>query len=838
MTTKHELDLSAQTWSVRMVRDGRTVQSTHPAYRILAERSLPAGVPGCIHLDLIRAGVIEHPDIGFAERDQFWVGRSDWEYACRFQPMPDLLSADRVELVCEGLDTIASLWVNDQPIGSAANMFCPHRFDVAGALKAGTNTLRIRFTSPLNHIESQRDRLGTRPANGDWDPYIFIRKSACNFGWDWGPKVPTVGIWRPIRIEAWNTARIRTVRPLVLEANDERAVVQVVVEIESTQRSSEPLHLEATLIDPDGNQWSAASSLEDRRKRTSDQTHDLTIEIDAPRLWWPHGQGDQPLYDLTVQLTDAHASLDHWQGRIGLRTVRLRTNEDQIGSEFTLQINGRDIFCKGSNWIPNTPFPTEMTSQRYRERVAQAQAANMNMLRVWGGGFYEDEAFYRACDEMGILVWQDFMFACAMYPEEDPYPSLIEAEARANVTRLCAHPGVVLWCGGNECIWGYQHWGWKERLEPDQSWGKRYYLDLLPAITAQLDPTRPYVPNSPWSGSMERSAIDTEHGDHHTWDKQFEAYREIVPRFISEFGRQSPPTMPTLRAALTPGDLRIDSDAMHHRQRATGGNEAMYTAALGEWFQGVETFDQWHYLTHLLQCRAVRLGVEWARANQPRCMGVLTWQHNDCWAGHSWSAIDSDGKPKPVLSELREAFKPIHGSIQPMDNQLAYVLSNETRSDQTWTATARRMRFDGEVLRESQMTVNVPAGQTTICADFAKILGEPTEPSFEFIDVSGRCPARWFYQRDKDLRYPLPRLTATLDRLSDRHRLTVHATTLIRDALLDVDRVCAGAHTEPRLRSILPGETATWDLFNLDVAQARDLIAPPVFQCANWFGLR
>ncbi len=618
----------------------------------------------------MRAGIIGDPAVGFNERDQFWVGHTDWEYRAVVYPNLKLLEHQQIDLVCDGLDTIASISIGGVPAADAANMFHPHRFDITHVIararaRANLLDLRIRFRSPVAHIRSEEARLGSRPVNGDWDPYIFIRKAACNFGWDWGPKVPTVGIWKSIRLEAWSHARIVNVRPLVTRADAGRAEVEVHVDIQHARTASTPsplapdpapLSLDAVLRPPKGR---LTPALRVSQSTTTEQHAILRFTVPRPARWWPRGYGKQPLYSLRVNLRSAlhpRRTLGTFQSRLGLRTVRLNTEPDTAGSRFQLEINGRPIFCKGANWIPDDLFPARVTPSRLRRRVQQAALANMNMLRVWGGGYYEHDAFYAACDRAGILVWQDFMFACAMYPEEQPYPQLIEAEARHQVARLSSHPSVVLWCGGNECVWGWQRWGWKQRLSPGQTWGRNYYIDMLPMVLRELDPTRPYWPNSPWSGSLDHDVLDEHHGDRHTWDAAFEDYRNTRPRFLSEVGHQAPATLRTLRGAIAPAGLAINSPELQHRQRATGGNAAMYDAHFARHALAPHSFLDWHRAAQELQSRAMTIACNWSIDKSPGCAGILIWQLNDCWPALSWSLIDSAGRPKPAYFAVQKAF--------------------------------------------------------------------------------------------------------------------------------------------------------------------------------------
>ncbi|MBN2446128.1 MAG: glycoside hydrolase family 2 protein, partial [Phycisphaerae bacterium] len=560
--------LSGEAWTVRAVGDLADVPAA------VADVEFYAKVPGCVHTDLMQAGLLEDPNVGFNERKQRWVGNTDWQYRCVFEVGAELLAHERVDLICEGLDTIATVRLNEVVLGATANMHHSHRFDARAALQAGRNELVIDFRAPLAHIREEERQRGKRPVNGDWDPYPYIRKMASNFGWDWGPLVPTVGIWRDIYLHAWNGVRMASVRPLMSgpsDAGDWTVSVHVSLEHSGSQNACsllETVRAEArgsscrVIAGVGATGGNDASACVDVPCGATDVT--ITLTVHNPRLWWPVGYGEQHLYPLEVRIDDTATTLDAWSACIGFRTVRLNTDPDGHGSAFTIEVNGSPIFCKGANWIPEGMFPSALTPEVYRERVQQARDANMNMLRVWGGGIYEAPAFYEACDELGLLVWQDFMFACATYPEEEPYPALIETEARHNIARLSKHPSVVLWCGGNECIWAYKSWGFGFKLKRGQTWGRMYYLDLLPRLVAGLDPTRPYWPNSPYSGTFDADPLDTDHGNRHTWDVRMEDYRQFVPRFVSEFGHQSPPNMATLRETWPDDALAIDSKMMEH----------------------------------------------------------------------------------------------------------------------------------------------------------------------------------------------------------------------------------------------------------------------------------
>ncbi|MCB9846284.1 MAG: glycoside hydrolase family 2 protein [Phycisphaeraceae bacterium] len=693
MGPRHILDLAGD-WRCRALPapDGGLDHVPAPA-----RAEFPVRLPGTAHEALIAAGLIRHPDRGFAELEQRWVGQTDWLFRRDFHLDAQTLAHDRIDLVLDRLDTIARIRINGSEVGQCASFFITHRLDARSVLRPGTNDIEIEIASPIRHILAERDRLGPRPYNGDftgqWLPFQYVRKPACHFGWDWGPRIATSGIWGGVHLHAWTGARLASVTPRVRRADCQaspdagagpdakpdggsgRWHVEVACEIQWSAPVRAALHAELLR---DGSP--AASASADATSGAPGPTRaSLVLEVDRPDLWWPRAHGDQPLYDLHVTLVSqdgapsraaragapADAFLDDWRGRIGFRTVSLDTSPDEFGERFAILVNDRPIFCTGANWIPDGLFPGDLSPARYRERIGQAASANMNMLRVWGGGMYEDRAFYDACDELGVLVWQDFMFACALYPEEEPLASLIEREAREQVSRLAAHPSVAMWCGGNECVWGYQKWGWKGRLMPGQTWGERYFSDVLPRAVAAVDGTRPYWPNSPASGDggslAALDAQDDSRGDRHTWDRRFEEVRKAVPRFVSEFGRQSPPALETLREALGAGELRVGSRGIEHRQRSTKGTGEEIDRAIRERLgqdPAAMSLEEWIERAQALQAEDLAMHVEWLRAHEGRCMGALVWQLNDCWTAPSWSLIDGAGRAKPALEAVRRAFAP------------------------------------------------------------------------------------------------------------------------------------------------------------------------------------
>ncbi|MBB6348428.1 glycoside hydrolase family 2 protein [Nonomuraea muscovyensis] len=791
-----------ESWTVRAVDGG----AAHPPSAVRA--AVPAAVPGCVHTDLLAAGLIPDPYLDDNETRLTWIGRTAWRYETVFDWSPT--GHERTDLVCEGLDTVALIELNGQRIGETANMHRSYRFDVAGALREGENRLSVTFDSPYAYAERVRAELGDRPG-AYAEPYPFIRKMACNFGWDWGPTLVTSGIWRPIGLHAWSGVRIADVRPLV-SLHDATARVDVHVKVDGGAAAE----VTASLGEVSGQARIPAG-------RTDAV---ITLEVPDPALWWPRGHGDQPLHELVVTAGD-----DVWRRDIGLREVRLRTDD----GAFTLAVNGVDVFLRGVNWIPDDCFPTRVGRDRYAARLAQACEAGVNLVRVWGGGLYESEDFYDLCDRLGLMVWQDFPFACAAYPEEDPIGAEVAAEAREQVTRLTPHPSLVLWCGNNENIQGHAEWGWRERLQ-DRSWGAGFYLETLPRIVAELDPTRPYWPGSPYSGSADLPPNDPARGTMHIWDvwneRDYTAYRDYRPRLAAEFGFQAPAAYATVRRAVGDDPLLPDSPGMLHHQKAADGDLKL-AAGLKPHFPVPETFDDWHYLTQVNQARAIRLGVEHFRSLWPYCAGSVVWQLNDCWPVTSWSAVDGDGRRKPLFHALRRAYADRLLTVQPRDGGLVLAAVNDTGRPWRARAQAVRHRFDGSARATQDLDLDVPP-RAVVTLELAAPVAGAGDPAGELIAVRAGTGERalWFFAPDRDLNLPEPHYDAVTERTPGGVRLTVTARTLLRDLAVFPDRLDPAAEVDDQLVTLLPGERASFLVAGGD-PEERALTRPPVLRCVN-----
>ncbi|WP_329373105.1 glycoside hydrolase family 2 protein [Streptomyces sp. NBC_00669] len=784
--------------------------------------SVPAQVPGCVHTDLMAAGVIPDPYLDRNETEVAWVGRADWTYETAL-PRLDGPGHERTDLVFDGLDTVAEVRLGGRVLGTTRNMHRGYRFDVTGRPDAtGGTPLAVAFTSAYTEAERVRALVGDRP-NAYPEPFQYLRKMACSFGWDWGPTLVTAGIWKQVRVERWSTARLARVIPLAtIDAGTGR--VEARIDLERTPSgTARPLTVRLRVGDTVTETTAAPG------------TDHLTVACDVPdaRLWWPRGYGEQPLYDCEVTVLDGADPLDAWQRRIGFRTVELDTAPDAHGSAFTLVVNGTALFARGVNWIPDDVFPSRIDARRYRTRLEQAVDAGVDLVRVWGGGIYESDDFYDACDELGLLVWQDFLFACAAYPEEQPLRAEVEAEARENVARLAPHPSLVLWNGNNENLWGFRDWEWEPELATD-SWGEGYYLGVLPRIVAETDPTRPYWPGSPWSGSWQHHPNDPDHGTAHSWDvwnrTDYTEYRDSVPRFVAEFGWQAPPAYATVRRAIGDEPLAPDSPGMLHHQKAGDGNGKL-ERGLARHFPVPADFDTWHYLTQVNQARAVATGVEHWRSHWPRCAGTIVWQLNDCWPVTSWAAIDGDGRPKPLHHELKRLYADRLLTFQERDGALVLAVVNQAGQGWSGAVLLRRVSVDGEVLAEARVPFTaaartvadlpVPEQLRPAAGSTTQLLTADADADADADAGSGADGLRayWFPARDKDFAYPRPRWDLELAVRGDGAggpegaapavEITVTARTLLRDLLLQADRLGPAATADRGLTTLLPGERAT-----------------------------
>ncbi|ROP65570.1 glycosyl hydrolase 2 galactose-binding domain-containing protein [Curtobacterium sp. ZW137] len=796
---------------------------------------IAAVVPGCAHTDLLRAGLILDPFDGDNEAATQWIGDTVWRYRRTFDwAAPD---AERHDLVAEGLDTLATIEVNGIVVATTANQHRSYRFPVGHLLRPGTNELVVTFDAPVPAAERLSELHGGELPHVNHHPYNALRKNASNFGWDWGIDVATSGIWRSIGIESWSGARIAAVRPLV-DVDGTTGVLTAHVDVESaggagvfrqaigaapvasadgaTAAGTVAPGLEARItVAP--HRASAANPGSDTEppvritgvRRVEGGSATLRLEVPDVAVWWPRGEGDQPLYDVTVEVGD-----DVWTGRVGFRTVTLDTAADEGGAPFLLRVNDRPVLVRGANWIPDHAFLTEMTPERYHDRIEDAIAANMNLLRVWGGGIYESREFYDRCDELGVLVWQDFLFACAAYAEEPWLADEVEPEVREAVTRLSRHPSLVVWNGNNENLVAYAEWGWRRALV-GRTWGNGYYRSLLPAVVAELDPTRPYTPGSPFSFDEYLTPNDDRNGTVHIWDVwnrlDYRHYADWEPRFVAEFGFQGPPAWSTLTAVVHDEPLDPDGHEMLVHQKADQGNRKLADGMRGH-LPSPASIEDWHWAAQLNQAHAIRFGMEWFRSRTPDNTGMIVWQLNDDWPVVSWALVDHAGIRKPVWYAVRQAYQPVLVTVQPgaAGARLDVVVVNGSGAAVSGEVHVARVRFDGTPLAAESFPVSVDV------ADAARVslpssLAEAGDPASEVLVVTGPLGRTVFdFAEVVDQALPASPFTTAVSPTPDGARVTVTATAYARDVALFPDRVDAAARVDDGLVSLLPGESVTF----------------------------
>ncbi|GAA4289142.1 glycoside hydrolase family 2 protein [Georgenia daeguensis] len=807
------LDLGG-TWTCRAVAG--------PVPAPLAEKlsaGFPGTVPGVVHTDLLAAGLIPDPYDGENEKLLTWIGRTDWEYTRTFEWQPD--GHDRHELVAEGLDTVATVWLNGQEVARTANHHRSYRFDVHELLREGTNDLRVVLTAALNDAERREAVLGARPHSNP-HPFNSLRKPAYSFGWDWGPELVTAGIWRPMTLESRSTARLAAVRPLTRwDAADGAGL-----DLQFTVEHGGPGH--TVSVDVAG-LASAVTSVTDTAR--------LALSVPAAQPWWPRSHGDQPLYPTTVTLRDASGTpVDTWTGRLGFRTVTLDTSPDAEGNRFTISVNDRPVYVRGANWIPADTFLPRIDRRSLAAALTDATEANMNLVRVWGGGIYESEDFYDLCDEHGLLVWQDFALACAAYSEAPELANEIEAEAREAITRLCAHPSLALWNGGNENIWGWASWGWREKLA-GASWGEGYYTDLFPALVSELAPGTPYVEGSPFSFDRYLHPNEAASGTMHIWDvwntADYATYRQHRPRFVSEFGFQGPPAFATLESVVHDEPRSPHGRQMLVHQKAEDGNGKL-ERGLGDHLPVPSGYVDWHWATQLNQARAIRFGIEHFRSLAPFNTGAVVWQLNDCWPVVSWSAVDGHGVRKPLWYALRAVLTDRLPTIQPRDDRPALVLHNDSDKAWTTTATVRRTDVGGTELASEVLAVDVPARGSATLALPARVV-EPADRRAELVvaDLGTGERAVWYFVEDPHLALDRDAPEARATACADGYLVTVRARSLVKDLTLLVDHADPRARVDRALVTLLAGESATFHVSSAARLDPAVLTSPPVLRTAN-----
>lgn len=685
---------------------------------------LPAKVPGTVHTDLLDNGKIEDPFYRLNELDQQWIDKVDWAYKTTFIVDKSFLNRDRVVLDFKGLDTYADVFVNGKQVLSADNMFREWEADVKENLNEGENELHIHFRSPINEGLKKYDANGfvypgagndqaeRGQVEGNKKVSIYTRKAGYHYGWDWGPRLVTSGIWKPVYLKAWDNANIESLQVIQHEVSDEKATFTAVFEVDAVKKAKATVS-----ISNDGQ----ALTTKEISLTPGVNKYAVDFEIANPQLWWSNGLGEAHLYNLrgTLEVRGRTVVEDT---RIGIRTLELMREKDDDGTSFYFKLNGHPVFMKGANYIPNDMFLPRVTDDNYRKVIETAKISNNNMLRVWGGGIYENDIFYDLCDENGILVWQDFMFACAMFPNDVEFLDNIRHEAIDNVKRLRNHPSIALWCGNNEILTAWNTWGWKRDAEnegadvPDKVW--QAYVDIfhktLPKVVDELDPSRSYWGSSPSSGLGVQA--DLVNGDEHYWGvwwgkEPFSTYATHLARFMSEYGFQSFPEIATVRKYAEPEDYDIYSEVMKSHQRSSIGNETIEYYLLKE-YKHPKDFESFLYVNHVLQADGIKFGLEGHRRAMPYCMGSLYWQINDVWPVASWSSTDYFQKWKALQYYVKKGFSQVLVSPYEDDLKLKVGVVNDRLEPVNAELRIQLVDFAGKVIWEEASLVEIPANSS------------------------------------------------------------------------------------------------------------------------------
>jgi len=700
------------------------------------EEWLPANVPGGVHTDLLALGRIPDPFVGDNEKRVAWVAEADWEYRYQFDAAPDLLHQPHIWLVCDGLDTLATVSLNGRALGHAVNMFRQYCWDVTSNLKIAKNDLRIAFDSPVRFAAAQQAIRSMPGVSQAIQGGPYLRKAPCQFGWDWGPQLPPIGIWKDIRLEGYREAHFTEVHLRQDHANG-RVVVEVRVAVQRWEQT--PLTAVMRITTPKG------EILEGKASITDGDEVMVKVPIPHPELWWPNGYGGQPLYQVKIALTRtdtlAAEPLERRIYQLGLRTVELRQQQDQWGRSFVFVVNGVPIFAKGSNWIPADSFPTRITDQYLEGLIRSAVDTHQNMLRVWGGGFYEEERFYDLCDRYGILVWQEFIFSCSIYPLDNPeFIENLRMEVVENIRRLRHRACLALWCGNNEMEMGWVDWNWNHpELHDLKSAYDRFFHHTLPAWCQAEDPDHAYWPSSPSSDTPFDDPNGQRQGDTHYWDvwhkrKPFSAYREQYPRFMSEFGFQALPPLATIHTYAEESDWNMTSYIMEQHQKNASGNSLMVGQML-DTFRLPKDFDSLVYLSMALQAEGIRYGVEHWRRHPDRVAGTLYWQLNDCWPVASWSSLDYFGRWKALHYAARRFYAPLMLSIEDNPPEMLVHLTNDLLEPWEGIVKWSLETLDGEVLISAHVPAKViPQAATQVCKlDFSDRISDENIRSLVFI---------------------------------------------------------------------------------------------------------
>jgi beta-mannosidase len=738
-----------------------------------------ATVPGNVHSDLLQNNLIESPFIGDNEHNLQWISEVDWEYKTAFSVDKKTLQKQNFELLFEGLDTYASVFLNDSLILKTNNAFREYQVDVKTLLEP-VNTLRILFENTTTYEEKAKAKLGYSLPEGN---RIFTRKAQFQYGWDWGPKLNTSGIWRPVKLLAWNDYKIENIYIKQQELTESNAKLQV--QIQNKAQLDKELVYNVYIND----------SLVVQQSEINNQKSEINFEIKNPKRWWPHNLGKPYLYDIKVVVRNGQVILDSLSTKIGLRTIKLITEKDSMGESFYFNINDVPIYVKGANYIPQNSMQNKVTDAHYEQLLDDVVDADMNMLRVWGGGIYENDIFYKLCDENGILVWQDFMFACAMYPGDKEFLDNVQQEAIDNVKRLRNHASIALWCGNNENSEGWHRWGWqngRSESEKEEIWGNylKVFDSILPNTVANFTGTD-YWESSPKYGRG-NPKYEFE-GDAHDWWIWHDAYpfehlEEHIPRFMSEFGMQSFPSYEVINYINQSDSLEITSEGFKNHQKHVRGFELIDEYMSRDFpvptshTERSRSAEDYVYMSQVLQAYGITKGLEAQRRAKPYNMGTLFWQLNDCWPSISWSSIDFFGNWKALHYKAKKAFENVLVSSIIKDNTLKTFVINDNLTAVTDSLHLKLIDFSGKELWSFSKEV-------TALENSSKLIHELNLEGIDkknavLVSSFNHTTSTHYLAKPKDLKLKQAEINQEIIKTSSGFKIKLSSSTLQKDVFL------------------------------------------------------
>lgn len=701
-----KLSLSG-TW---LFRNASRYASRYPS----GERSYRGSVPGTVHTDLLKNNIIPDPFFRLNEKEVQWIEDCDWAYTKEFVITDEHLRYNLAHLVLEGVDTVSDVYLNGKFLFRTTNMFISYKTDIKSYLKRGTNTLQVILRSPWKYALNQEKKYGKLFA--ELDSYrVYIRKAQYSFGWDWGPRLATSGIWKDVYIIFADFAIIENISIETFEVLSNGALVQIQTSASTNRFRGHQLKWCLSIGNP--------KELQRYEFPFSRKLKEKLKVVDV-KPWWTHDLGDQNLYSCTISLEDESGYVvDSVEVQVGFRKVVLERKKDLIGESFTFRLNGERLFVRGANWIPMDSFVTRPDSVDYKTLISASRSAGLNMLRVWGGGIYEREDFYRECDAKGLLVWQDFMFACASYPSYDEFMESVRIEAEQNVRRIASHPCSAIFCGNNESEW---IWKSKTGQSVEKMPGARIFGELLPRVVKKISPSIVYWRSSPYGGDDPNSETE---GNHHEWNvwsgyRSFRDYEKVNARFVTEFGFQAPPSLSTINSFGLNKDRYIQSKVMRHHNKQVEGTERLFRFLSGE-VRIAPDFRQQVLQMQLVQAKAVKTGMLHWRSRKWKTSGAIFWQLNDCWPVSSWSAIDYHKRPKALYYWAKEFNKPLKIVFQKNGSYRYPIIVNDSLNHFAGMITLIIMRVNGDIIEQISRGVNINGNSLLRLNDMKLKITEP-----------------------------------------------------------------------------------------------------------------